>query len=384
LITLQTNAPAGGRGHRTSLRGGGPLTTIILGRTLWETVWLNVVAQDEFSGRKINSEMGIDSIFPWMGHTRTSEKGEVTTPLDVNPAQMFWGMPRRIQLEFSHKNSEVICDLCGCKTNDVVEKYRDKSYGINYDGYWNHPLTPYYRIKKGSDEYLPVHGQTSGISYRNWLGLIVNASENMTKPALIVHIFREERQNDVAADGLSSSPLWAFGYKMENAKAICWSDSRMPLIHVRKEIKTEYEDLVRGLILTAELINTITVQQIKKALFKRPGDKKGDFSFISTQYWHDTESAFYLTVNYLQQALLAKEEIIPLKREWIRTLSQEGLKLFDLYSQTNIIEQADPKRIAIARKELRIFSSENNKKIRDPLGIPKPSKKTDKSKTDAR
>jgi CRISPR system Cascade subunit CasA len=30
LFTLQTNAPGGGRGYRTSLRGGGPLTTLVL------------------------------------------------------------------------------------------------------------------------------------------------------------------------------------------------------------------------------------------------------------------------------------------------------------------------------------------------------------------
>lgn len=49
LFTLQTNAPARGRGHRTSLRGGGPLTTLIMGRTLWETIWLNVITRDSFS-----------------------------------------------------------------------------------------------------------------------------------------------------------------------------------------------------------------------------------------------------------------------------------------------------------------------------------------------
>src|SRR5690606_17995322 len=30
LFTLMTNAPSGGAGHRTSLRGGGPLTTVLL------------------------------------------------------------------------------------------------------------------------------------------------------------------------------------------------------------------------------------------------------------------------------------------------------------------------------------------------------------------
>jgi len=32
LLTLQTNAPSGGAGHRTSLRGGGPATTLIIPR----------------------------------------------------------------------------------------------------------------------------------------------------------------------------------------------------------------------------------------------------------------------------------------------------------------------------------------------------------------
>ncbi|MEA3296922.1 MAG: type I-E CRISPR-associated protein Cse1/CasA, partial [candidate division Zixibacteria bacterium] len=52
LFTLQTNAPSGGVGHRTSLRGGGPLTTLVildpkgsnLAVTLWRNVWLNVLS----------------------------------------------------------------------------------------------------------------------------------------------------------------------------------------------------------------------------------------------------------------------------------------------------------------------------------------------------
>ena len=53
LLTMQTYAPAGGRGNRTSLRGGGPLTTLVEprldadgavrahDRPLWERLWAN-------------------------------------------------------------------------------------------------------------------------------------------------------------------------------------------------------------------------------------------------------------------------------------------------------------------------------------------------------
>ena len=53
LFTLQLNAPSGGAGHRTSMRGGGPLTTLVavdpegssLPDTLWHHLWLNVLPE---------------------------------------------------------------------------------------------------------------------------------------------------------------------------------------------------------------------------------------------------------------------------------------------------------------------------------------------------
>ena len=47
LFTMQTNAPAGGVGHRVGVRGGGPLTTLLCldetnqkPHTFWHTLWL--------------------------------------------------------------------------------------------------------------------------------------------------------------------------------------------------------------------------------------------------------------------------------------------------------------------------------------------------------
>ncbi len=45
LFALQTFAPAGGAGHRTSLRGNGPLTTLASPgeeERLWHRLWLDV------------------------------------------------------------------------------------------------------------------------------------------------------------------------------------------------------------------------------------------------------------------------------------------------------------------------------------------------------
>ncbi len=106
LFCLQTNAPGGGAGHRTSLRGGGPLSTLValdpkhsdLKDDLWRTCWLNVLEKDIISNLGANNQNSeLKDIFPWLASTRTSEgkTGTITTPLDTNPLQMYWGMPRR-------------------------------------------------------------------------------------------------------------------------------------------------------------------------------------------------------------------------------------------------------------------------------------------------
>lgn len=107
LFSLQLNAPAGGKGYRTGLRGGGPLTTLIELQEyegerltpLWRKLWLNVLPQDA-------ADMPLpaaydESVFPWLAPTRTSEQASaITTPEQVDKLQAYWGMPRRIRPGF--------------------------------------------------------------------------------------------------------------------------------------------------------------------------------------------------------------------------------------------------------------------------------------------
>jgi hypothetical protein len=57
---------------------------------------------------------------------------------------------------------------------------------------------------------------------------------------------------------------------------------------------------------------------------------------------------------------------------WHRTLCDYALKLFDGYAWDGPIEDADPKRVVIARKELENFN--RSKKIKELLGLPVPQK----------
>jgi len=381
LFTLQTNAPAGGKGHRTSIRGGGPLTTIVLGRTLWETIWLNVISADEFS-RYGNSAVKADpDCFPWMDHTRTSEKkGSETTSQHVNPVQMFWGMPRRIRLQYENGEREILCDLCGTVTSRYAIKYYDKSYGINYKEGWRHTLTPHSVDEKNGD-FLPKHGQSGGISYRNWLGLVQSDADKKSKnlPAVVVDTFRNDRQDKLPQHTMIPFRLWAFGYDMDNMKACGWYEGTMPLIHVSVDIKPEYEINVSRLIKTANLVAFNVRACIRKALFKPNATVSGDLSFIDSEFWQDTEPAFYQMLGELKVDLQTKQKIQDLKLRWLAILSREGEVLFDRYSQSNLISVADPKRIALARRDFKIYSSPYNKKIIELLDLPQPEKQSKSS-----
>ena len=118
LLTMQVNAPSGGRGHLTGIRGGGPLTTLILpasgDASLWATCWLNVLPADQM--RRLTGNPAHDSpraTFPWLasGPGAGQTAARVTTPDDMSPLHVFWAMPRRLFLDFDGAQPGS-CDLC--------------------------------------------------------------------------------------------------------------------------------------------------------------------------------------------------------------------------------------------------------------------------------
>ena len=153
----------------------------------------------------------------------------------------------------------------------------------------------------------------------------------------------------------------------------------MPLIHLAADLKPEYEIAVSQMIKTASLIAYNVRTCVKKALFSPDANisvEKSFFDSIDSQFWQDTEPRFYQILNDLKIALQTKQPVQDLKLRWLGILSKEGEILFDRYSQSGLISVVDPKRIAIARRDFRTFSSPYNKKIIEllMLDLPQPEK----------
>ena len=369
LFTLQTNAPSGGAGHRTSLRGGGPLTTLVvldpvgdgLEETLWRNLWLNVLNKQSYSLLTGNPALEEKKdIFPWLAPTRISSKGGTDTYAeDVHPLQMYWAMPRRIRLDWESVAAGE-CDLCGESSEQLLKHYATKNYGVNYNGSWEHPLSPH-RIDKKSGELIPLHPQQGGFSYRHWLAW--SNGNDLVRAALVVREFTNLSRR---AEG-SQLRMAAFGYDMDNMKARCWYESTVPLYTIDEAHREKFAHLVDALTKSAEEVAGFVRSCVKEAWFKRPGDAKGDTSFLNDAFFNHTEGDFYAAVKALIDAIEAGEDGNDQLLHWHGVLRSAAIELFDHWAAQESLEHANPRRIAAAHTKL--IKLIHSKKIKNILPI---------------
>lgn len=352
LFTLQINAPSGGVGHRVSLRGGGPITTLVRpvqSSTLWQKLWLNVLDVEAFTESISDSS---SDVFPWMAQTRTSEKkASETRPADVHELQIYWSMPRRIRLIF---NPEIKgeCDICRAEDKQIVTKYSTQNYGVNYAGEWIHTLTPYRFDKKKEKPPNPRKGRQGRLSYQHWLGLVMNDADNGELAAKVVRNYLEDRARDIEESYLPV--LWAFGYDMDNMKARCWYDHTIPLFKLDKDQQNNMMGWVSEFIESARDTAEALRSQVKAAWFRRPKDNKGDMSAVSISFWQQSENVFYQILERLSQLPGNQRQAPPeLYDQWVKSIRSLAYRLFDEWVLESPAEDLDMRRVTAAREELK-------------------------------
>jgi len=341
LFTLQINAPSGGAGHRTSVRGGGPLTTLIVSDTeesklLWNMLWLNVIPAIDFKALTGNETLEISElkdVFPWLAPTRTSEKNSGATYINQNahPFQMYWCMPRRIQLDFAN-TTQGECHVCGNANRQLVQHYITKNYGVNYLGSWQHLLSPHRKDKDA--QYIPLHPQPGGIGYKYWQAIALNDSR--------AKVVRAQQENLK-----TTMKIWSFGYDMDNMKARCWYESTMPSYYIKPEILKAFESL------TTQYIDSAI--QILKYLYFSLKETKAHIPTTEANFWHQTETIFYQILNETVQILSqnASADVNNIKQTWLIHLQKKALLIFDTYTEVMHAELLQLQHLAQARKGLR-------------------------------
>lgn len=351
LLTLQLNAPPGGRGTRTSVRGGGPLTTLLIPAhtpsSLWQKLWLNVLPSEFLAYSEVKNP---GDVLPWLVPTRTSDTGGVgdTTPETVHPLQAYWSMPRRIRLDASTV-TQGSCAVCGTTSGHLVQHYRTRYGGTNYTGAWKHPLTPYSIDKKGEKPPLSSKGQPGGIAYNHWLGLTLGTADRQPEAAKVVRHYsswpESERMRHPAR-------LWCFGFDMDNMKARCWYDSTLPIHNLPKDLQDDFARCVAALLNVATDTASLLHKYVKAAWFERPTDV-GSEPAIRQSFWQATEADFYRQLEQLSALPVDKEAACaPVYRYWLGKTRQQALALFDDWVMAAPIEEMSLQRVVEARADL--------------------------------
>lgn len=134
LFNQANNAPSFGGGFKGSLRGGAPVTTLVQGDDLRQTVWLNVL-----------SENNVFLNFPWHNATR-EQRPTWVDPIkygDTIPAQsigllkgLFW---QPAHLELLASEGERPCSCCGFVENRFCVGFNKAKFNYKITDLWPHP-----------------------------------------------------------------------------------------------------------------------------------------------------------------------------------------------------------------------------------------------------
>ncbi|MGL4409727.1 MAG: type I-E CRISPR-associated protein Cse1/CasA [Zoogloea sp.] len=362
LYCLQQNAPSGGVGHRVSMRGGGPLTTLLEPQleagaqpSLWQRLWLNVLPLDQLL-QPGGDLAGLEDqrparILPWVAPTRTSEKntGSPTGPVDAHPLQAYWGMPRRIRLAWESARPGT-CDLCGAQTETLLTQYRTKNYGVEYQA-WEHPLTPYYHDPKNKTLPLSAKGQKGGIGYRHWLGLTLGRSDRQPASARLMDYYLNTRGYGLVQSGAPlEARVWVFGFDCDNMKARSWYDATLPVLHVLPERLAGVQVDVGSLLEVAHEAARQLHTAVKGAWCDRPKDMN-DEPAVPQSLWAATENLFYQQLRQLAADDSPATRAAVFKT-WLAGIRATALRLFEDWSVGEYEKGWDIKRLVDARQRL--------------------------------
>jgi CRISPR system Cascade subunit CasA len=364
------------------------LTTLILGRTLWQTIWLNVLGEKDLQIRGASQERANKGdIFPWMAPTRTSGQDQNTTSTDVHPLQMYWSMPSRILLDSAEPSTASQNHLIKTESNTIFCSIKKKNHGTNYVGPWAHPLTPH-------RENGPVLGSAEVLSYRHWLGATITENKRQIRPAKVIRMAYRRASYSVVENTLGRRPqVWLFGYAMSNAKAEMWQDSTMPLFTVAPEVRVEFENFAHQLVNAADHLAGELKTALKRGLYgkkknggwdfaahiKSSAEQKSVLDDTATRFWRDTEPLFFDYLSEAQSVLERNKDhdsdddlTLDLRRKWLEGLREDHLLLlYDEVTASSTFHGADPKSVALARNELFWAAHESNDDIREKLNLPK-------------
>jgi len=238
-------------GFKPGLRGSSPITTLLQGQYLRQTVWLNILHAGQ-----------LDQVIPWHNNAKYQKptwvspikKGEKIYAEQIGFIRGLLWQPAHVELLLSIESSK--CSCCGLSTNETYRGFLKEQFGFNVTGIWPHPHSPRITIsKKGKIEERFASFKASVPSWTQLSRFVVrrtfseSSSTGHQQPAAVIIQARNQQMYGTKADHLH---LLIGGYLTEKAsiRERChdvyilnhgW-DRNLPVINQLIQLALNYRD----------------------------------------------------------------------------------------------------------------------------------------------
>lgn len=305
LYSKQINNTMKGLGWVTSIRSGSmaPLTTLVVGETLWETILYNILDKKDIYSIGGNPK---GAIFSWYEKTVNSEKSTVSLK-DKHPYYLFWEMPCRYRLIF--EETEDICDICGEHDRKMIKRVQGKNYGNKYTDI-RHTLSPYQVSTKKDFVFNCCHFSFFNVDFPSFIRSLIPTTmgKSIKKyPAKAVSNFLTKRK-------IRKARLWMFGYILDKAKYYGWAERTLfiPEIDGKNDLITTMMDIACNIGWQTELY-------VKKMLLSRNDLKDKRMTIVQEEFFIEMEPYFY--------SILKNSDL----SAWLDILVSKAFTVFDKY-----------------------------------------------------
>ncbi|SFE83837.1 type I-E CRISPR-associated protein Cse1/CasA [Nitrosomonas sp. Nm166] len=337
LFNVANNAPSMGGGFKGSLRGSTPITLLIKGNELHQTVWLNILTEETLA-----------EIMPWYQETKTQKPNYLdrvsadskilASCIGLNRG-LLW-QPAYFELLSPKPKGKCVC--CG-SIEPVYAGFNKAKFNYTVEGIWPHPLSSrFFSIKKGEKEERFPSFTTTAPTWTHLSRLVVD-QQNEKEGQQTAPVIRQARtfmQND-------KIQLIVGGYRNNQATVL----ERRHEFFSLAQGWAEHGEVIRRIITDGLAYKTI----LRKALYlfavgikdKIHGSGVNLCDFAEADYYHQTE-------NWLHQCLASINFDAPdsdLKSLNFQ-LKKSVTNIFDKVTEPYRQEPKMLKALALARRSL--------------------------------
>ncbi|MBF6649271.1 type I-E CRISPR-associated protein Cse1/CasA [Methylobacter sp. BlB1] len=337
LFNAANNCPSMGGGFKGGLRGSTPITVLIKGRTLRETVWLNVLTEET-----------AESSMPWYQATKNQlpnylDRIKADAKIPVSALGLNRGLlwqPAHFEIEPSQGSAN--CSCCGCY-EPVYNGFNKAKFNYTIDGVWPHPLSArIFAIKKGEREEKFPSFTTTAPTWTHMSRLVVDKQDEkegqQTAPVI------QQARTFMAADRIQ---LIIGGYRNNQATIL---ERRHELFSLAQGW-AEHGDVIQQIIDDGLAYKTA----LRKALYLFAAGIKDKVNGSGVNLCDPVESAYYqCTENLVHNSLAAVKFEAP-QEELQELNAQLKAIVTNLFNQATEPYRQEPKMLkalALARRSL--------------------------------